>query len=650
MSSMRKVKINKKDFNRVLVTETIPYETPIIFSNDGFYRNVTNCDNFSGLSKLICKRIAIGESKKVSYTIPYVFKIKKNESEYRRLSVPHPIAQVEMRDFYEHYSGMITHFCSQSKFSIRAPIKIANTYYYKNLLENRNLYKNDGVETESKELLSKHSSSYFAYQGYDRLYKFYISSEFLKYEERFQFLYTLDVSKCFDSIYTHSISWATKDKLFTKGMLGNRALNFGDAFDRLMQRCNYNETHGLIIGPEISRIFAEIIFQKIDNIVCKRLAEMEPPSIRNIDYEIKRYVDDIFIFSKSDKEASRICQIFSDELNEYNMHVNNSKVTKNKRPFLTSKSKVIYAINDIMNVFINSFLEVDESLMLIPKEVYRKNHLTRIFIDKVKMTCLENHVSYDEVSSYIVAVIFERVKRLVSKKDGFDEGNMFSAAYALITVALFFYKVSPSVSASYKLASILIVMIRYVKQNIPDYSDALEQLIYNELVEYLETISANQEVISGVINLEAYNIIFALAELDIAHYLPPILVENVFKDMSSYYHIVSCLYIIKNNSVYSSTKNKVIALLNKRFESCDDILILSEKAMLYLDIISCPYIDKKVKKTWIRNVIKSLQEANPKNVIIDDYITDALSNPWFIDWKNVDLLSFLEKKQLKKAY
>ncbi|WP_193853328.1 hypothetical protein [Enterobacter hormaechei] len=40
MSKKKEVRVNKKDFNRVLVTETIPYETPIIVSNDGFYNNV----------------------------------------------------------------------------------------------------------------------------------------------------------------------------------------------------------------------------------------------------------------------------------------------------------------------------------------------------------------------------------------------------------------------------------------------------------------------------------------------------------------------------------------------------------------------------------------------------------------------------------
>ena len=32
------IKVDKKDINRILLTELMPYETPILFSNEGFYQ------------------------------------------------------------------------------------------------------------------------------------------------------------------------------------------------------------------------------------------------------------------------------------------------------------------------------------------------------------------------------------------------------------------------------------------------------------------------------------------------------------------------------------------------------------------------------------------------------------------------------------
>ena len=40
---MRKInRIKRSDYNRILITETLPYETPIIFSNDGLYSTGAN--------------------------------------------------------------------------------------------------------------------------------------------------------------------------------------------------------------------------------------------------------------------------------------------------------------------------------------------------------------------------------------------------------------------------------------------------------------------------------------------------------------------------------------------------------------------------------------------------------------------------------
>jgi hypothetical protein len=643
-------KVNKKDFNRVLVTETTPYETPIISSNDGFYKNVRNHSALQGFSNVVFKRVILGDRKKNKYTIPYTYKIKKNETEFRRLSIPHPFSQIEMRDFYMHYSAMIVHFCSQSGFSIRAPKKVASTYYFKNLLEDRNLYKKGVVDTESGEVYSKHASSYFSYVGYDRLYKFFTSLNFLKLEKRFSFLQTLDVSKCFDSIYTHSISWATKDKLFTKRMLANKSLNFGDAFDRLMQRSNFNETHGLIIGPEISRIFSEVIFQKIDFLVQKKLLEQKNGLRNGHDYEIRRYVDDVFIFTNSEVIAKDIYKIYSDGLAEYNMHVNLGKVELKVKPFSTAKSKVIHLVNNSFNSFIDIFLEKNSSIHLNPKSIFKKNNLAMRFINEIKTICSSEKAAYNDVSSYIVSAIFERIKRLSPEAGKYDRGDMYSAVYILLFICFFFFRVSPSVNSSYKLASTLIVAIRFVKKIIPEFSDAIEFYIYSEIFDYLSDLSKESISINRVVNLEAYNIMCVIGELDKSRFLPSNLLGEIFKGVDSYYDIISLLFMIGDNVAYNKIKDDLIEKINCKLIDGNAIQECSERALLFLDVMSCPYIDIKYKRVWVRNIAKELQEASPTNAEIDVYIQHETSNPWFVDWLNVDLLNLLEKKQLKKSY
>ncbi|ELQ9311352.1 RNA-directed DNA polymerase [Serratia marcescens] len=650
MSKKKEVRVNKKDINRVLVTETTPYEIPIIVSNDGFYNNVIKYQTANDTAKVLIQRIILGERKKGKHTIPYIFKINKNETEFRRLAFPHPISQIEMRDFYLHFNQMMINFCSQSDFSIRKPVKVASTYYYKNLLEDKNLYKRGPVDTYQNELLTRHASSYFGYHGYDRLYKFFMSNEFIDLERKYNVLYTLDVSKCFDSIYTHSISWATKTKNFTKGMLANKPLCFGDAFDKLMQRSNFNETHGVIIGPEISRIFAEVILQKIDLNVQHKLNRMDPPIRKNVDYDIRRYVDDVFIFSRTEFDAELIYKVYSDKLNEYNMHVNLGKVTKNTRPFITAKTQVIHHVNKRMNSFIDSFIEYNDEMKLTTKNIYNNRRLANKFIDEVKIICAEKNVGYSEVASYIVSAIFERIKRLVSSVNQTEDKDVYNAMYVLLHISLFFFRVAPSVSSSYKLASILIVTLRYFKAKVPSYSELIESYVYFEIEDFLKDTNNSKAPIDNLISLEAYNIMYVIGELDQDRYLPKKLIENVFREVDSYFDIVSCLYIIKNKKNYDALKNKIIAAINSKLMSSEDILDYSEKAMLFMDVMSCPYIDSKWKKVWLKSTLRELQEAAPSNKEIDNFISYSVENPWFVDWSNVDLLNFLEKKQLKKAY
>lgn len=264
MSKNISKKIKRSDFERILVTDTLPNEVPAIISNDGFYKNSKTVGAASPISQLLFERLVLGAGRNKShpkYTIPYSYKIRKSATSFRRLGLPHPISQWEMKDFYEKNEKLICHFCGKSPASLRSPKRVAGTYFYRNPLENLKKYKRETVEEESLDSLMRYSSSYFSYRGYDRLYKFFKSGLFLKLEKDFQILKTFDVTKCFESIYTHSISWATKEKTFVKHNVGVGS-TFGQAFDSLMQRSNYNETNGIVIGPEVSRIFAEVIFQK----------------------------------------------------------------------------------------------------------------------------------------------------------------------------------------------------------------------------------------------------------------------------------------------------------------------------------------------------------------------------------------------------
>ena len=295
---MGKVKINKDDKARILLTELLPYEVPMLFSNEGFYSIIANNNYSKFFEKIQLLSRASGDKKK--YGIPFNYEIRKNiEGETRTLSVIHPYCQVYFIDLYDKYDSLMLHLCSKSPIALRKISKIAKFYYSPEFVFSEDAHKNADLEVEPEVLDSEtmYLKSYFTYEPIDLIYKFYERNEFQRLEQRFNFLMEFDISKCFYHIYTHSITWAVKDKESAKR--NSKEISFENTFDKIMQLANYNETNGIVVGPEISRIFAEIILQQVDINVLSKLEKLELKY--GVDYEVRRYVDDYFVFSNDER-------------------------------------------------------------------------------------------------------------------------------------------------------------------------------------------------------------------------------------------------------------------------------------------------------------------------------------------------------------
>lgn len=362
--NIQTIKLDKKDYRRALLTDTSPSDAPIIFSNDGFYINshlsIQSNGQYNPIVIFFRKIIAPKEDlnlsndaerakKQAEQTYPLKFKIFKDESKLRTLSLIHPRSQYNYVEFYHYFSSAITSLCSQSKLSIRAPVKIANSFYTKKKIVEKIAYKKTKIDTLDSEIWSKHASSFFSYKGYDRIYKLFENGQYITLEKKFNVMWSLDIANCFDSIYTHTISWAIKNKEFIKANL-KKGKQFGDELDSIMQRSNNNETNGIPIGAEFSRVFAELIFQNIDDCIVKKLEEVYQYKLKT-HFEILRYVDDYFIFAINESVAGRVHGIISDELGKYNLYLGDKKLSKLERPFLTNKSEMVIEAKKILTHF-----------------------------------------------------------------------------------------------------------------------------------------------------------------------------------------------------------------------------------------------------------------------------------------------------------
>lgn len=127
-----------------------------------------------------------------------------------------------------------------------------------------------------------------------------------------------DISRFFQSIYTHAIHWAIAGKQKAKEERGKKHLkdkgNFVDLISRNMQS---GQTLGIPVGPDTSFIISEIILSRVDEELEKFFKE------DNIDHH--HYVDDYEFASGSIEGCHKALAIFQQALAEYELEINTQK-------------------------------------------------------------------------------------------------------------------------------------------------------------------------------------------------------------------------------------------------------------------------------------------------------------------------------------
>jgi hypothetical protein len=395
----------------------------MLFSNEGLYFAAKSGDieRFDKVHSL--------EIFKNRPNIPYKYKIRKNAYEFRGLSVMHPAQQLQFGDFYAKYDHLIVALCQRSPFALRAPGAIAS--YFVERMRVAPPIEGAGKSVEEIgsgfDAISGVATSYFSYKKYALMFRFYDSSEFLILEKKFKFLTKLDISDCFNRIYTHTIAWATKSKAHAKK---NRDCDsFENAFDKLMRNTNHGETAGIVIGPESSRIFAEIILQRIDLDILKKAKKNKLDD--GVHYTIRRYVDDYFIYSNSDETRDDLKVIISECLFEYKLAVNSSKTIDHTRPFVTgpsiSRHKISVDITEFFNKCRVSEESFDDQGVISRRFKIRAiGNLSAVTIQTIASLkrSIGEHGSYDACANYFFGTVKKLLGRLKHRTLVAERGSL----------------------------------------------------------------------------------------------------------------------------------------------------------------------------------------------------------------------------------
>lgn len=513
-------------------------------------------------------------------------------------------------------------------------------------------------------MFQDHASSYFAYEPFNLLQRFFESKELLAIERRFSRCRRLDIAKCFDNIYTHSISWAIKGKHAAKGEKSCKQ-TFDGRLDGLMQASNHNETHGILIGSELSRIFAEIILQEVDVRTRERLHSTSLKWVNQCtspggledgrDFTVRRYIDDYFVFFNEAKVADAVQSALECELEFYRLYLNEKKTTDISRPFI---AKLSAAKREAHSLFYN-YLDFDPNIVGGESRMGERGQCPRFRSTRLLTEFRLNLSKLDVSISDVSASLLKQLVNLVSRKIALFKSGHTSTTCAsewlrcVMEVAFYLFSVDIRFRTS--------VLIGRIVSDFAEACPSLPGAVANEVEDSIlrESVAVLNQVVETRDDnrLEMASFLTCLKGLRNHRRIPESLVRalvGLTSDQNAsldYFSIVSFAYFAADLSEYAALQREILNTGIERVINATSFLDNTELLCLGLDLLSCPWVNPANKSRLATKFMQCLGTPNPLPAEIGGLVNEYSAKIWFFDWRSsVSNRVYLLKKELSLAY
>ncbi|MBB5941912.1 antiviral reverse transcriptase Drt3b [Xanthomonas sp. 3307] len=653
MSSKKKIDIKARE--RSLLTDTLPYEVPIFFTNANFAAFAMQERKKPGSHKLHAAFLLYGKSTKP--TKPLNFEISRATQAPRRLSVPHPISQHRISLLYSKYEFFITNACARSQASLRYPSRVATHYIDSRYAQPVQSTSTAVVDEDPAGFRnqSKWASTYFSYRDYSLSHRFFESEEFLELERKYSFLMKLDVARCFESIYTHSIEWGMRGKDFAKTHLSRKHSTFEADFDAAVRHGNWNETHGILVGPEYSRVFAEIILQSADREIAISLDGRSPSVL------VKRYVDDYYVFSNSKDVLDVVEDLIRRALLDLNLHLNSAKKEVLDRPFVSKISVARGSVANSVDSFFDrtkAVLDVDIEVNTLTPQVieFAKNE----FVSSVRKLSVQLGTTYGNAASFALAVLKRKLEEIIFKirhnEMKFVGGSVTRLAWliAIMRASQFLYSTDHRATTSVKLASIYSLLVDLASSFGCARGPLERQIIDGLRDEAMGSSSNDADEVTRINHICCVDLLLTegrrLELSDIERYLGPASSASDLEKFSIF-QLSALMFLCRRRRRFSlilsfCQQELLRRIYSKFFQPMAD----ASHALLLSEFISCPYLDDNVKVDVVRHGHKAVLGADCSEEIAREILSQS---SWisFTDWSSqASLAEMLKRKELTPAY
>ncbi|NKB20310.1 MAG: hypothetical protein GKS01_07425 [Alphaproteobacteria bacterium] len=228
----------------------------------------------------------------------------------RQFSVVHPIAAHDLSKFVETNWDVISDVFSNAKDSLSIPV-----------------HTPDGkraLEIKSHSELEKTRAARLS---------------------QFRFIVHVDISRFYHTIYTHTLPWAFHGKPNSKKDTNKNSKKvFLNRADFTIQKSQDGQTIGIPVGPDVSRVFAEILSIAIDHDFRRRCGKQK--------FQFIRHVDDVWIGANSREDADKALWRYRQAIREFELDINEEKTRISSSEFSFSSvwpTEITKRVEDALN-------------------------------------------------------------------------------------------------------------------------------------------------------------------------------------------------------------------------------------------------------------------------------------------------------------
>ena len=468
---------NKLDF---ILTDLLPVELSELFSFRSFYDFLHEKEQRTTLMNMVKHyREVMAEGEKIIFekdwaTMPLKYNILKGVNSTREMSIIQPFSALNLFLFLECYQKDILNFFeARHYFSIRYHKK-NTTLYYKSKANKATQYFQPQSARVGRGSVQQ-AGNYFRITKFESINSFTDSRIWRHSNFKYKYYATIDYKSCFDSIYTHVYKWIIERNVIDSKKVKNS--NLFIIIDRVLQNINGRSSNGLIVGPEFSRMIAEVLLQQIDSDVF--IALRNDDLKQDKDYAIFRYVDDIYIFASIQENVDKIIEKFKLIGDKYLMHLNELKLDKGETPCVPKAwLEKTRHISDVINNFFYQGKNKDINGITEERFLVKSDYIP---VDRIKSEITVIMKEYPKDRKTIVSFLLSTLLNNISKrKDGYTlfDDNKTGKALLLIDMAFFIYVFYPSFEQTRKLIS----MIAYMNDEIDFKNDSNAKQKLNDLV------------------------------------------------------------------------------------------------------------------------------------------------------------------------